>query len=118
MDILLIRNIEIPASVIEAMKSEKYNIIHFYDGGECELKIIKPEKFTLNKLKDYLCKHHSKRLVMENITLTQIKEIIDASKKKKSILIKTQPHGAYKNKDLSKEQLIFQHVFLADPPIK
>lgn len=52
-----------------------------------------------------------------NITLKNIEEIISLSKKSKSQLKKLNPHWAYKGKDLTKEQLIFQIVFLMDAPL-
>ena len=51
------------------------------------------------------------------ITLKNVQEIMALSKKSKSQLKKLNPHWAYKGNDLTKEQLIFQIVFLMDAPL-
>ena len=118
MNILLIRNLEIPASVMECLKNKEYRIVYYEDGGESEIKLIKPEKFTFQELKEYLSKGFSKELVRKNITLKQIKELVELGKKTKGELREIQPHGANSGKELTKEQLIYQRAFLADAPEK
>ncbi len=51
-----------------------------------------------------------------NIKIKHIKEIIELSKKSKRKLRKLNDERAYNGKELTKEQLIFQIVFLMDSP--